>query len=456
MLPAKTKGRRLKKGNLGSFASGILLTWTSPVLPKLNNATNVDSNPLGEPINLIQESWIGSCLALGAIFGPLLAGFTADRIGRKNTLVYCAGLPFLISLLILAFAKTPFLYYVARFLGGFGIGNLYTALPMYFGEISEASIRGAVSSSMNVFICLGELYAYAVGPYVSIMLFCLSCAVFPLAFILTFFFFPDSPYYLLAKDKMRTAEKSLMRLRNRTKSGIQQELKMMQRNVEEEAVNRGSLRDIFKSKGLRKALLICLGLVSFQQFSGITVVQFYVTNIFEATGSSLSPDVSAIIVGIVQLLASFSTPILVDRLGRKLLFLMSAIGMVISEVPLGIYFYLKDGGTDVSTLGWLPVLSLVAYIITYNLGFGPLPWTVMGEVFPSNVKSTASMITASVCWALGFLVANLFPIIAEAMGKGGTFWLFSGFCVLAAIFTALFLVETKGKSLQEIQKELNK
>ncbi|KAK4875748.1 hypothetical protein RN001_012170 [Aquatica leii] len=438
-------------GNLVAMTAGIALGWTSPVSPKLSDPTNLENNPFGRLISSEEDSWIGSLLAVGAIIGPFAAGYSADKLGRKKTLLLFCGIPFLVSFLMLAFAKTVVLYYIARFLAGFGVGGVFTVLPNFNSEIAEDSIRGAISSSMNVFVVAGPLFAYVIGPITSIMWFNLICAVIPAAFLILFFLIvPESPYYLIAINDSVGAVKSLKQFRSTNDSSVNKEMQNMKLMVDEATSNKASFTDIFKSRGLVKALIISLSLVGFQQFSGINVVLFYSQTVFEATGSSISSEIPPMIVGAVQLGASFVTPLVVDRLGRKMLHLISAIGMFIAEVVLGLYFYLQISH-DVTSIFWLPILCLIVYIIFYNLGFGPLPWTVMAEIFPSNIKSIASTATASFCWILGFIITKFFSSISVQIGMAGSFWLFSGFCLLAIVFVATFVIETKGKSFQEIQ-----
>ncbi|RZC38206.1 facilitated trehalose transporter Tret1 [Asbolus verrucosus] len=413
-LPWAVMGE-LFPGNIVSFVVGTSLTWSSPILPKLN-ATDPDDIPFGRQITSEENSWIGSLLALGAVFGPFLYAYIVDKFGRKLTIT-SIGVPFAISYLILAFAQIVELYYVARFLIGVAVGGVFTVVPMYIGEIAEDTNRGALGSVMNCLLTAGLLFSYGIGPYISIMIFNIILAIIPGIFMVAFFFLaPESPHHHIAKGNHEAAVKSLEKLRGASNKNNHSELEDIKKNIEKS--RQGSITDLFKSKGLIKALIISLVLVALQQLSGINVVLFYAQNIFEASGSGLESAQASIIIGAVQFGTSFVTPLFVDRLGRKMLLYFSAIGMVISEIPLGLYFYLKDDGQDVDSISWLPIVSLVVYIITYNCGFGPLPWAIMGELFPSNVKSAASSFTAAVCWFFGFIITKFFSSISEEIGMG--------------------------------------
>ncbi|XP_063918677.1 facilitated trehalose transporter Tret1-like [Zophobas morio] len=436
-------------GNIISFVTGTSLSWSSPILPKLN-VTDVDDIPFGRQITAEENSWIGSLLSLGAVFGPFIYGYLADKIGRKFTLM-SIGIPFLVAYLMLAFSEIVELYYVARIIIGVAIGGVFTVIPMYTGEIAEDSNRGALGSVMNVLLTFGLLFSYSVGAYAPMVAYNVILAVVPGAFMVLFFFVaPETPHYLVAKGDLDAASQCLRKLRGSDK--IDDELDDIKTQIEQS--KEGSITDLFKSKGLIKALIITLALVGFQQLSGINAVLFYAQIIFNASGGGIPSEVSSIIIGAVLFGTSFVTPLFVDKLGRKILFYFSAVGMVISEVPLGLYFYLKDDGSNVDDISWLPVVSLIVYIITYNCAFGPLPWAVMSELFPSNVKSTASSITSAFCWFISFLITKFFSQIVDGIGMGPSFWMFAGFCVLAFFFTLFVVIETKGKSFEEIQEIL--
>lgn len=143
-------------------------------------------------------------------------------------------------------------------------------------------------------------------------------------------------------------------------------------------------------------------------------------------------------------------------MGRKIILLASAAGMAIGLGFMGIYFLLDSMKSEiVSSISWLPIVSLIGFVILYCVGFGPLPWAVLGEMFPPNIKSVASSITTSVCWVIGFAVTKWFTALEDAIGSYGAFWLFGVFCIVAFIFTLTTVMETKGLSLQQIQDRLN-
>lgn len=327
---------------------------------------------------------------------------------------------------------------------------------MYVGEISTDDCRGALGSFMQLFIVTGILYVNCVGPYNTYVATQWICLVVPVAFLVTFWFMPETPYYYMGKGDHEAAAKSLKFLRGKSSAGVKEELDEIATSVHEAAQEKGRFVDLFLNKGNVKALIISTGLICFQQLSGINAILFYTKTIFEKTGSSLDPAIASIIVCAVQVGASGLTPLIVDRLGRKLMLLVSAAGMCIALVLFGVYFYLASIHSDsVPKLGWLPVTALIGFVAVYCVGFGPLPWAVLGEMFPSNVKSHASSFVASSCWILGFFVAKYYSALDEAVGSHWAFWIFGVCCAVAFVFTMTLVMETKGMSLKQIQDKLN-
>ncbi|KAL2738759.1 facilitated trehalose transporter Tret1-2 [Vespula squamosa] len=441
--------------NLSVMATGAMLGWTSPMLGRL--VTKTSDSPLDRPITTDESSWIGSLVALGAAGGSFLAGYAAERFGRKYSLLFCV-VPFSIGWALIATANSVIQFYIARIIFGIALSFAFTVVPMYVGEIAETSVRGALGSFLQLFITFGLLYSYVIGPYVSYTVFWILCACLPVVFFVLFLLMPESPYYLITKGNREAAVAALAKLRSKSEAAVQKEADDIQDILEESMKTETKISDLFNVKANFKALLYTCLLASFQQLTGINVVLFYMQSIFAATGSSMDSDVSTIIVGSVQVAASFVTPLIVDRLGRRLLLITSGIGEIVTLGALGLFFYLKDVQQDeevVNSISWLPVVSLVIFIATYCIGWGPLPWAVMGEMFAPAVKSKASGITVCMCWFLAFFITKFSSNITETFGNHTTYWMFAVFCVLSVLFTIFVLPETKGKSLEQIQNELS-
>ncbi|XP_017875877.1 facilitated trehalose transporter Tret1-2 homolog [Ceratina calcarata] len=441
--------------NLCVVGTGAMLGWTSPIGTSLMSNGTDSGSPLSGPITVDENSWIGSLVAIGAMLGSFIAGDLAERFGRKITLL-SSVVPFMIGWALIATAGHVEQLYAARFVLGIALAFTFTAVPMYCGEIAETSVRGALGSFLQLFISFGLLYSYSIGPYVSYTIFWILCAAVPIVFVVCFIFMPESPYYLMKVGKRDAAISALAKLRSKSTAGVEKEADEMEAAIQEAFKEEAKLSDLFTVKANFKALIFTCLMASFQQLSGINVVLFYMGTIFESAKSSLPSAVSTIIVGAVQLAASGVTPIVVDRLGRKMLLIFSGVGEIVSLTALGIYFYLqKYDAASVESISFLPVVSLIIFIATYCVGWGPLPWTVMGEMFSSTVKSKASGITVCVCWFLAFIMTKFASTLQNAFGAYTLYWLCAVFCLISVLFTIFILPETKGKSLQEIQDELN-
>lgn len=324
---------------------------------------------------------------------------------------------------------------------------------MYIGEIAETAIRGALGSFFQLFLTIGILFANLVGGALPWRSFSIVMAVIPILFAITFFFMPETPQYLLKRNKLKEAERCLRWLRG-SNYDISNEIDLIQKDVENATQNKASLKDLVMNRANRNALICSLGLMFFQQFSGINAVIFYTVDIFESAGSDMNPFLAAIIVTVVQVISTVASFLLVEKAGRRILLLQSCIAMGLSLLVIGVFFNLKDGGKDVSNIGWIPLTSMVVFIITFSLGFGPIPWMMMGELFSSECKGIASGLAVMTNWILVFVVTKFFPTMIDNFGKDITFWIFAVFMLLAVIFVYFVIPETKGKSSAQIQAEL--
>ncbi|KAH8311309.1 hypothetical protein KR044_005572 [Drosophila immigrans] len=470
---------------LGAVAAGTALAWTSPVLPQLTisapvvnathsvvNATTVNSTttvsnattvsnvtatplPLDDKLYLTvaEQTWVSSLLAIGAFLGALPTGYIADAIGRRYTAL-AMDVPFILAWLSISFAKSAGWLYFGRFLIGISTGSFCVVAPMYISEIAETSIRGSLGTLFQLLLTMGILFVYIVGSLVSWSTLSMMCLIVPILLFVGMLMLPETPVYLLKKGRRADAALSLKWLWGRycdSRSAIQ----VIQNDLDQASAD-ASFLDLFSNRGARNGLIISMLLMFFQQFSGINAVIFYTESIFESAGSSLSASVSSIIVGVVQVIMTLTSSLLIERAGRKILLLFSSTVMTICLAILGAYFDMKESGKDVSHIGWLPLLCMVLFIITFSVGYGPIPWLMMGELFMPDVRATAVALTVMVNWLCVFVVTKCFGFMIKDWGSDMTFWFFAGCMALATLYVALALVETKGKTSSEIQTWLSK
>ncbi|CAH1106553.1 unnamed protein product [Psylliodes chrysocephalus] len=438
--------------NFLSINTASMFSWASPSLGKLMS-NDTDINPLGRPITSFEESIIASICILGAVIGTTVSAMIAEKLGRKRTLIIFST-PFFFCYLIIANASAVSVFYVTRLILGFASGSVLSLLPSYVGEISENSNRGTLGSVFGIMNSLGHFLVFAVGPLVSIKTFAYMLMVPVSLFFVTFIpFIPESPYYFLSKNNIKEAEDSLKKIR--CNGNVEKEFLGLQDIVKEAKDNKVTLKDLFSSAATKKGLLVCCGLLFFQQSLGIGVILTYLQPILEASGNAVPSNVASLLIGIIQVISCTAASFVVDSLGRKILLHVSSVGCSISLFALGTYFILNENNYNLESVFWLPLASLIIYYTCFNFGYATIPWSLCGELFSINVKSLCASIASSVCLIVSFLVTLLFPLLRDAFGMGGVFCVFGALGVLASIFVILLVPETKGKSFQEIQNELS-
>ncbi|XP_032676695.1 facilitated trehalose transporter Tret1-like isoform X2 [Odontomachus brunneus] len=438
----------LVRAGIIGIQSGITLTWTSPILPYLMSEASF-LPPLSED----QISWITSLLALGAIVGAVPAGKIADRIGRKWSILLTI-VPFATSWLLLIFSRNVVSIYIARFVGGIGAGAACVLVPIYIGEIAQASIRGALTAFFPILLSLGIVLSYTAGAYCSYVAFNTICCALLFPLILGAPFMPESPIWLVQRGRKAQVTKVLFTLRG-SKYDIQDEITVLQDDIDKVAKAQGGFKDLIGTQAGRRAIIVCIGLMSFQQLCGVDAILFYTVTIFQVANSTVDPYVASIIVGIVEVVITIVVATVIDRFGRKPLLIISSMAMTIDLIVLGYYFKLKNEG-DVNAIGWLPLTCLSTFNVFFSIGYGSVPFTVISEIFPPQTKGVASSMSIVVHWSLVFAVTKLFPSMEDKLGPAATFWTFACFTATSTVFAFLLVPETKGKTLQEIQKKLER
>ncbi|XP_029664177.1 facilitated trehalose transporter Tret1-2 homolog [Formica exsecta] len=434
---------------LVGMQAGITLGWTSPILPYLTS----EESFLPE-LSENQISWISSLLALGAIAGAVPAGKIADWIGRKWAIILTV-VPFATCWLTLVTTRNIISIYAARFIGGIGAGAACVLVPVYVGEIAQASIRGALGVFFPLLFSSGILFSYVAGAYCSYTIFNIACCAILLPFVLGAPFMPESPMWLMQRGREDQTARVLSILRG-TRYDIVGEMAVLQDDVNRIAKASGGIKDLIGTKAGRKAAVTCVGLMCFQQLCGVDAVLFYTVNIFQAANSTIDPFLATIVIGLTEVVMTIFVASVIDKFGRKPLLIISGAMMTVCLAILGYYFRLKDEGSDVSAFGWVPLTSLAFFNIVFSIGYGSVPFTVISEIFPPETKGVASSISIVTHWSLVFAVTKLFPIMETEMGQAATFWTFSCFTAASVAFAYFVLPETKGKTLQEIQKKLER
>lgn len=278
------------------------------------------------------------------------------------------------------------------------------------------------------------------------------CGAIPLLFALCICLCPESPTYYVMKDKKEEAASTLKKFRGED-ADIQSDLNELIQ--EEETRKSQNAFQAIKRKSSKKALMIAFGLMFFQQLSGINAVIFYTNAIFSDANVELEPRYATIIIGIIQVIATFISTMTVDKIGRRILLMISFSLMALCTLTLGIYYGVKDSNEEsVKGFGWITLLALCLFIIAFSLGAGPLPWLCVSEIFASDIRALGGSLTGTLNWTLAFAVTATYPPVREAIGPAACFYVFSALSFVGTLFALFIVPETKGISIVEIQKIL--
>lgn len=370
-----------------------------------------------------------------------------------------------------------------RFSYGLSTGYGYISATVYMGEISPADIRGILTSTLTIASKLGVFIEWTIGPFLSLRDLALVSSLAPILFFFSVLWLPESPYQLMRCGRHHQAIKSLMQLRGNTDVSI--EADAIEKSVKLDLANDTGLRELLSVSGNRKwvpfsndfsireipriiiiasffffnlflrALFIVLGLVIIQQWSGSQAIMSYAELIFNATGNQLQGKYVTMILGAIQVVCTIFGTTVVDRFGRRPLLMISAFGTSVSTFLVGLFFFLQNNETDVGTITWLPATGSILYVVMYAFGLAALPFTVMSEVFPTNVKALGTGIGMFVCNGCAVIVTSIYQSIVEQYGIHTAFWLFSTISLSGVVFVFFYMPETKGKTLQEVQEQLH-
>ncbi|CAG9581335.1 unnamed protein product [Danaus chrysippus] len=430
--------------SMGSMIVGYSSAYTSPALVTMENSTSIS-------VTEEQASWVGGLMPLAALAGGVLGGPLVDYIGRRKTILLTA-VPFFVGWILIATARIVHLVLIGRAICGLCVGIGSLAFPVYLGETIQPEVRGTLGLFPTAIGNIGILICYTAGKYLDWSQLAYLGASLPIPFLILMFMIPETPRWYILRGRNEEARKALQWLRGKN-TKIDNEM----RDIALSDAEVGSdlkFKEILKMKYM-KSILIALGLMLFQQLSGINAVIFYTVKIFNMSGSSVDGNLSTIIVGLVNFISTFLATALIDRAGRKILLYISSVTMTVTLIVLGTFFYVRDTlHMDVTNLGWLPLTSVMFYLLGFSLAFGPIPWLMMGEILPAKIRGGAASIITAFNWLCTFTVTKTFHNILVAIGPAGTFWLFGCICFVGLFFVIVFVPETRGKSLEQIENKM--
>lgn len=392
----------------------------------------------------------------GCLIGALTAGMLADRLGRKSLLLVSAFIFAATAYGTGAFDTfTPFL--VIRFLGGIAIGIASGLSPMYIAEVAPVSVRGKLVSLNQLTIVVGILGAQIVNWLLvsddtawnieRAWRWMFWAAAFPAcAFLLLALFIPESPRWLAMKGRTEKAFATLTQIGG--KEYAAGEMRAFEQ-AEAEKQSQGGLKLLF-SKPYRLVLTIGIIIAVFQQWCGTNVIFNYAQEIFQSAGYDVDNTfINIVVTGIANLIFTFVAIYTVDRLGRRALMLIGAGGLAGIYAILGLCYYMEMSGV-------LMVALVVLAIACYSMSLGPVTWVLLSEIFPNRVRAVAVATGTFALWVASCTLTYTFPFLNAGLGTSGTFWIYACICLAGFLFFLKKLPETKGKSLEELERELLK
>ncbi len=403
-------------------------------------------------LDAIQKGWVASCALLGCVLGAAGAGVLSDALGRKKVLLLSAVL-FTVSAIGAALPTNVTQFVIARALGGLGIGMASMLSPLYIAEVAPARSRGRLVSLNQLAIVLGIVIVYFVNALIAKLgdntwnvamgwRWMFASGVLPAGlFFVLLFLVPESPRWLTEHGRADEARAILERIGGREEAAAQmQEIELV---LTKET---GTLGQLF-SPGLRVPLVIALVLAALQQITGINVVMYYAPEIFKTAGVKATEAIGDTVgVGIVNMLFTLVAIWTVDRLGRKPLLLIGSAGMGLFLVLLGAAFAVEGVNP-----AWILVFVL-GYVAAFAMAMGPVVWVIISEIFPTSIRGRAMSIATVCLWIACYAVSQTFPWMLKNWGAAATFWTYAATCLLALLFVACWVPETKGKTLEQIEQ----
>lgn len=390
----------------------------------------------------------------GCLIGALTSGMLADKLGRKPLLLLSALIFVLTAYGTGAFSNFHY-FLLARFGGGIAIGIASGLSPMYIAEVAPASIRGKLVSLNQLTIVIGILAAQIVNwllvsdntawNVAMSWRWMFWSAAFPaLAFLVLAAFIPESPRWLAMKGRRERATQILTRIGGNTYA--QSELSSLQNDMENKQ-KQGGLSLLF-SKPYRRVLTLGIIVVMFQQWCGTNVIFNYAQEVFQSAGYDVDNTfINIVVTGIANLVFTFVAIYTVDRLGRRALMLLGAGGLAGIYLILGTCYYFEVSGIFM-------VVLVVAAIACYAMTLGPVTWVLLSEIFPNKVRGVAVATGTFALWVASFILTYTFPFLNKILGTAGTFWIYTAICAAGLVFFLFRMPETKGKSLEQLEKEM--
>ncbi|KNA18791.1 hypothetical protein SOVF_067410 [Spinacia oleracea] len=424
----------------GSFVCGCALGYSSPV----QSGIMADLN-----ISTAAYSLFGSMVTVGGLLGSLICGKLTDYIGRRGTM-WLSDILYFTGWLAIAFSKGVWSLDIGRLAVGFAMGLTIYVVPVYIAEITPRNLRGGSVLLSQLMLSCGIALVYILGLATTWRALALIGAAPCIIQFLGLFFIPESPRWLIKVGHDKGCETTLQRLRGRKFDIAQEAAQIKDCSETVEHVSEDSFFNVFQMK-YAFALTISIGLMALSAFGGTNGILFYANTIFESAG--VSGTLGTVTMALIQLPPTFLGVLLMDKCGRRPLLLGSVIGMGTACLFVALSFLMKDHGWMTGFSPYLALVGILIFSAAYPVGMGGIPFVIMSEIFPINVKGAAGSLATIVNWSSGWVVSYTFNFMMD-WSSSGTFFTFTSINLLALLFVWKLVPETKGRTLEEIQESL--
>ncbi|KAG6750549.1 hypothetical protein POTOM_045045 [Populus tomentosa] len=405
----------------GSYVFGSAIGYSSPTQSGI-------MEDLG--LSVAEYSLFGSILTIGAMIGAIMSGRIADYIGRRGASWWLD---------------------VGRLLVGYGMGLLSYVIPIYMAEITPKNLRGGFTTVHQLMICCGVSITYLIGAFMSWRILALIGTIPCIVQIVGLFFIPESPRWLAKIGRGKECEVALQRLRGHNADISDEAAEIRDYTETILQLSKASMFELFQWK-YAHSLIVGVGLMVLQQFGGVNGIAFYASSIFISAGFSGSIGMIAMVV--VQIPMTALGVVLMDISGRRPLLMVSAAGTCLGCLLAALSFLLQYLNKLVAVSPFLALFGVLIYTGSFSLGMGGIPWVIMSEVFPINMKGSAGSLVTLVSWLGSWIISYAFNFLMD-WSSAGTFFIFSCICGLTVLFVAKLVPETKGRTLEEIQASMN-
>ncbi|XP_045479780.1 facilitated trehalose transporter Tret1-like [Harmonia axyridis] len=435
-------------GTLNALSDGMHYGWTAPTIPIL---LEEDS-----PIKITQNDvvWLEALYMIFGLVSLPLTVYLADKIGRQKSVLVASATSLIGWTLIGTATRVEYLY-IARSLVGAAADVAFVCSPMYVAEIAHEKIRGFLAGTIYVMELGGVFLIYCIAPFVSIRIPPIVGACIVTTQLIIFPFMPESPYFHLYKGKEEAARKSLRFLRGT--DDIDEEFKAIHSAIERQKAEKGRLQDLILVKSNRRAIWVMTILNCGQHMIGFSAILMNLHTILSAADVTfVSSDSAAIVYSGIMMLASIVASLIVDKFGRKVLVNISCITAGLCLLGIGVFFQLKASGVDVKALSWIPIVFIMFYAAFFKFGIGTIPIVMTAEIFSAKVKALGMSVADGMYVFFSTVSIYAYQWLNETYGMHFVFYMFSAFSASTFILTMIFIPETKGKTLEEIQLMLKK